>query len=117
MTGKDEMGQAIAKGIAETIAKKIAIGIALFIGFLIFIALGGMVVQWLWNWLVPSIFGLRALTMWEALGLLALSRILVGGFGHGGGSQGGPRRHHREWWKKKGDAAGAPPHTVSEPQP
>jgi uncharacterized membrane protein YgcG len=118
MDAKDEVGQAIAKGIAETIARKIAIGIALFIGFVIFIALGGVVVQLLWNWLVPSIFGLRALTLWEALGVLALSRILFGGFGRGSGSSGGSRRGSREWWKKKGEANGAPaPHTLSEPKP
>lgn len=42
---------------------------------------GGEVVKLLWNWLMPSIFGWRPLTFWEALGLLALCRIL---FGHHG---------------------------------
>ena len=52
--------------------------------FLLFIAIGGEVVQQLWNWLLPSLFGLRQITFWQALGLLALSRILFGGFGlHG----------------------------------
>jgi hypothetical protein len=116
MNGKDEMGQAIATEIAQTIAKKIAVGIAFFIAFLIFVAVGGVIVQWLWNWLVPSIFGLRGITLWEALGLLALSRILFGGFGRGGGSSGGSRRGGREWWKRKRDAGCVPaPHTV-EPQ-
>ena len=104
MDAKDEMGQAIAKDISQTIARKIATGIAkgiaIFIAFLIFIALGGVVVQLLWNWLVPSLFGLRQLTLWEALGLLTLSRILFGGFGRGG-SHGGPRHRRREWWKKE----------------
>ena len=90
----------IAEGIAQGIAKGIAIGIAFFIAFLLFIFLGGIVVQWLWNWLMPGIFGLRALTFWEALGLLALSRILFGGFGRGGGSH-GPRKERHEWWKKR----------------
>ena len=104
MDAKDEMGQAIAKEISQTIARRIATGIAkgiaIFIAFLIFIALGGVVVQLLWNWLVPSLFGLRQVTLWEALGLLALSRILFGGFGRGGGSH-GPRHKRREWWKKE----------------
>ena len=100
MNGKDDMGQEIARSIAHGIAKRIAMGIAFFLMFVIFVFLGGFIVQWLWNWLMPSIFGLRTLSWFEAFGLLALSRILFGGFGRGGGSH-GPSRHRREWWKKK----------------
>lgn len=32
---------------------------------------------WLWNWLMPSIFGLREITFLEALGLNVLSAILL----------------------------------------
>ena len=50
----------------------------------LFVAIGGEVVLQLWNWLMPSIFGWRQITFWQALGILALSRILFGGFaGHG----------------------------------
>ena len=107
MNGTDDMGREIGEAIAKRIAKGIAAGIAMFIAFLIFIGLGGVVVQWLWNWLMPSLFGLRQVTLWEALGLLALSRILFGGFGRGGGSHHGSRRG-REWWKKRGEAACSP---------
>ena len=55
-------------------------------GFLLLIALGGEIVRRLWNWLLPALFGVSEITFWQALGLLALSRILVGGFGLGGGS-------------------------------
>ncbi|MDD2799228.1 MAG: hypothetical protein PHV20_11610 [Bacteroidales bacterium] len=37
-------------------------------------------VMFLWNWLVPSIFHLTAITFWQAAGLFALSRLLFGGF-------------------------------------
>ena len=37
-------------------------------------------VMWLWNWLMPAIFGLHAISFWQALGLLVLSKILFGGF-------------------------------------
>jgi hypothetical protein len=57
-------------------------------GFLLFIALGGEVVRQLWNWLLPPILGLREITFWQALGLLALCRILFGGFGGGRFSRG-----------------------------
>ena len=49
--------------------------------FLLFIALGGEIVHQLWNWLLPPLFGWRQITFWQALGILALSRILFGGFG------------------------------------
>jgi len=101
MDRRDEMGEAIAKEISHTIAKKIAIGIAFFFGFLFFVAFGGVAVLLLWNWLMPDIFSLRRLTFWEALGLLALCRILFGGFGRGGHarSEGRRRGGQKPWWK------------------
>jgi hypothetical protein len=43
--------------------------------------IGGEVVQHLWNWLMPPIFGVRQITFWQAFGLLVLCRILFGGHG------------------------------------
>jgi hypothetical protein len=60
------------------------------LGFALFIFVGGEVVKLLWNSLAPPLFGLPVLGFWQALGLLALCRILFGGFGlHGGGQPGG----------------------------
>src|SRR2546428_2564208 len=53
----------------------------IFLVMLLFIAVGGAVVLQLWNWLLPPLFGWRQVTFWQALGLLALCRILFGGFG------------------------------------
>jgi Ca2+/H+ antiporter, TMEM165/GDT1 family len=51
------------------------------------------VVMSLWNWLMPALFGLRTLTFWQALGLLVLSKILLGGFrGRPGGGMHWRRR-------------------------
>jgi hypothetical protein len=61
-------------------------------GMLIFAAIGGGIVMVLWNWLAPNLFGLRLITFWQAIGLLALCRILFGGFGLGGGGNRGSRR-------------------------
>ena len=58
---------------------------AAILGMVIFTSIGGEVVMHLWNWLAPALFGLRQITFWQALGLLALCRILFGGFGLGGG--------------------------------
>jgi hypothetical protein len=59
---------------------------AAILGILLFAFLGGELVLHLWNWLLPPLFGWRQITFWQALGLLALCRILFGGFGrHGSG--------------------------------
>jgi len=62
------------------------------LGIAIFTAIGGEVVMLLWNWLAPALFGLRLITFWQAIGLLALCRILFGGFGLGGGGHRNSRR-------------------------
>ena len=64
---------------------------AAIIAIPLFLFIGGQVVKYLWNWLLPPLFGWRMLTFWQALGLLALCRILFGGLGRHGGH--GPRRH------------------------
>ena len=56
------------------------------LAMLLFAFIGGEIVLQLWNWLLPPLFGWRQVTFWQALGLLALCRILFGGFGfHGSG--------------------------------
>ena len=68
-------------------------------GFLLFITIGGEVVRQLWNWLLPPIFGWRQITFWQALGILALCRILFGGFGHHGFHRSSFRRRMAERWE------------------
>jgi hypothetical protein len=63
------------------LAFMIPIGI---LAIVIFAAIGGYGVRFLWNWLVPEIIGWREITFWQALGLLALCRMLFGGLGIGG---------------------------------
>jgi hypothetical protein len=65
---------------------------AAILGMVIFTAIGGGVVMLLWNWLAPALFELRLITFWQAIGLLALCRILFGGFGLGGGGHRNSRR-------------------------
>src|SRR5512140_1774855 len=65
-------------------------------GMLLFAFIGGEVVKLLWNWLLPPLFGWRELTFWQALGLLALCRILFGGFGMRGGPRSNIRRRIAE---------------------
>ncbi|MEQ9592931.1 MAG: hypothetical protein RLN86_10045 [Cyclobacteriaceae bacterium] len=73
------------------ILKMVAFGIVV-------IAAVGLVTKMLWNWLMPELFSLPAISYWQALGLLLLSKILFWSFGKR--SSGG----HRSWkpyWKEK----------------
>jgi hypothetical protein len=82
--------------------KKKWIAIAFLAPFAIalFIWIGGEVVMHLWNWLLPSLFGWRQITFWQAIGLLALCRILFGGLSSHGGPRSGVRRRMRERWDR-----------------
>ncbi len=57
---------------------------AAILGMALFIFIGGPIVTLLWNWLMPPLFGFPLVSFWQALGLLALCRILFGGFGRHG---------------------------------
>jgi hypothetical protein len=66
------------------------------LALLLFIAIGGEVVLHLWNWLLPPLFGWPEITFWKALGILALCRILFGGFGFHGSGRSNFRRRREE---------------------
>jgi hypothetical protein len=51
----------------------------------------------LWNWLLPVLFGIKAIDYLQALGLLILSKIL---FSCGGMRYGRRYGRHEEWHKK-----------------
>ena len=72
------------------------------LGILLVGFIAGEAVKLLWNWLIPPIFGLGLLTYWQALGLLALCRLLFGGTGrHGSGSYRSSRsREERERFRQ-----------------
>ena len=60
----------------------------------------GFIVESLWNWLGPEVFGARTITFWQALGILILSKILFGGFRGRPGYGGHWRRRMRERWEQ-----------------
>ena len=57
----------------------------------------GLFVMWLWNWLMPAIFGLGIITYWQAWGLVLLTHLLfkVGGHHHDHDN------HRDEKWKTR----------------
>ena len=71
------------------------------VGIALFMFIGGEVVRLLWNWLLPSIVGWREITFWEAIGLLALCRILFGGLGRHGGCRGRYTSEQRERFRQR----------------
>ena len=74
----------------------IIIGVILVFAFV-------MATMYLWNWLVPDLFNGPVISFWQALGLLALSKILFSGFGKGRGGH-WKSKHRESWganWKEK----------------
>jgi len=75
-------------------------GLKIVVLVTLFIAGVSFLVMHLWNWLIPSLAGWRAISFIEAMGLLVLARILFGGF-HGRHGCGGHWRHRMaERWEK-----------------
>ena len=54
----------------------------------------------LWNWLMPSVFGLHMINFGQALGLLILAKILFGSFRGGFGGRMRWRRRMMERWEQ-----------------
>jgi nitrate reductase NapE component len=69
------------------------LGIAAIAGF-------GFVVMWLWNWLIPELFGGPTLTYWQTVGLFILSKILFSGVGHRQSHEHKDKRH-KDFWRKR----------------
>lgn len=78
----------------------------------------GYFVMLLWNGVLPHVTAAGSLSYWQAVGLLVLARILVGGLkghGHGHGHWHGRHswREYDRWWQEVGrqsfkDFEGAP---------
>lgn len=102
-----------------TIAAMIVLGI---IAATAFVTLFGFVIMWLWNWLMPEIFGLISITYWQAVGLLVLFKILFSGFHSGNHNKKSSKRHvkcndsngkndfskwkhYEKYWKEEGNEA------------
>jgi len=74
----------------------------------------GFVLMYLWNWLMPGLFGLKAITYWQAFGILILAKLLFGSFGkHSPGHKDVHSRVDQKWHKWMG----LPPHPEPYPHP
>lgn len=104
------------------IAGWIVFGIVAITGLAI---LFGLIIMWLWNWLMPEMFGLTTITYWQAVGIFILFKILLGGCGGGGGCHKSHKsskhskstcgkeskkdffkwKHYDKFWKEEGNLA------------
>lgn len=76
-----------------------------FPAFVLLALLITYIVYWLWNHVLAVVVPVRTVTYWQAMGLLVLSKILLGGFRFGppGGFSppGGP--FWRDRWRQMSD--------------
>jgi len=72
---------------AVRIVKKIIKGVIIAMIFLIVVAAVVYGTQWLWNSLIPELFGGPVIGYWQTLGLLVLTRILLFPWSKGGGGR------------------------------
>ena len=103
------------KSIGEIIGM-IIFGILAIAGLAILFGFG---IMWLWNWLMPEIFGLTTLTYWQAVGLFILFKVLLGGCGGFGSKKSSKKhecdkdikgefskwKHYDKFWKEEGNRA------------
>ncbi len=61
---------------------------------LAFATLFGFIVMWLWNALIPDIFGLIRIDYWQAVGLLILFKVLFSGFGGSSGNKSSAKKKY-----------------------
>ena len=70
-------------------------GLMFFTIFLAAVTAFTFIVMGLWNAILPAVLGVKAISFWQALGIMVLSKILFGGFG------GGRRWKNHVAWKEK----------------
>ncbi len=64
------------------------------------LTVASFIVMALWNALMPVIFAVRAISFWQALGLLVLSKLLFGGFRPIRSGGAGWKRRMLERWEQ-----------------
>ncbi len=68
---------------------------------IVFVALMGFVVMWLWNHILTEVTSVKPLTFGQAVGLLVLSRILFGSFRFGPPFRNARSSRRKKYWKEK----------------
>jgi len=61
------------KVVEQVLTAVLMIAVAIFLAAIIW----GFPTMWLWNWLMPKLFGVPTVNFWEAFGLSLLAGILL----------------------------------------
>lgn len=54
----------------------ILVFVGLILVLIVLIIIEGWIIASLWNWLMPTIFGLTTITTWQGVGILTLCNLL-----------------------------------------
>ena len=77
------------------IYRGIGIAALMVLAFFLF----GYVTMYLWNWLMPDLFNLKTIDFTQAIGLVILSKILLGGMHMRGSGGWGQKRFWKAKWE------------------
>jgi hypothetical protein len=73
--------------------------IAKFVVFgVLMVVLLGSVTQFLWNFIMPEIFGLPVINFWQGLAMFVLAKLI---FGFGGGGRNKWRHYRGHQWRRE----------------
>ena len=84
-------------------------GVILAIAFALVFAI---IVQLIWNSLMPALFDLKTITFWQAFGIIILVKLLFGSFGkhdHQHKHHHAPYHWHKDRWGRDRDDEDRPP--------
>jgi high-affinity Fe2+/Pb2+ permease len=96
--------------------KWIGWGIGGLIGAAALALLFGLILMWLWNWLMPEIFGLPLINFWQAWGLVIIAHILFkSGFHHKHPEDKAEQYWHNKF-RKRFNAHMEEPETTPQPE-
>jgi len=62
--------------VIELLARMVGLALIFVVIFAALSLLGAIPTYFLWNWLMPVLFGLKTITFWQAWGLLYLAALL-----------------------------------------
>lgn len=90
---------------ARKVVKVTALVIMGIVGAAALAIVFGLVIQWLWNELMPAIFGLPEVSYWQAVGLVVLAHILFGGHHHSSNGHSSKKKMVCKEAEPEGDSA------------
>jgi len=104
---KNEFQEEFKAEYKQRFTKKFKKGFSWLFAGIFMVTIMGFATMFLWNWLIPTIFNGAVITFWQAIGLLALGKLLTGFGGMGRHSWKGKHgwsghgMHDRSFWRNR----------------